>query len=117
MSANIYGSNQAAPVAMAAPLDPVSEVDYLWDWSDWLSDGGQSIQGTIANHSLDVDDKLQVTNGSGNGELANGNTAIVTRIRPAADAVAGVRYPIACEITDDDGQTQRRTATFLVKSR
>ena len=87
------------------PKDPESELDYRWDWTDWLSADSDE----IVSYSLESSDPDFVIG-------ANSNTAQYVTVWLSGGKV-GTRPTVTCRITTAAGRTDDRTAKFSIKQR
>ena len=80
--------------------DPDSTLDYVWDWTEWLSGD------TITNHSITVPADINLLthtrlDGKVTGWFSGGTV--------------GKSYTITCEIVTDGGRTDQRSARLVIK--
>ena len=109
-----YGSNAYGGQDFPAPLHPGNTVEYEFNWADWLSDGGTTTPTrTISSHTVTSADTAHLV--VSNDAEASG--VVTFDVTTGADAVAGTRYEVTCEITDSDGNTQTRTGRVYVATR
>ena len=84
--------------------DPDAVLDYLFDWSSWLSVGE-----AISSHTITI---------SGTGlalDSSSENSGIVTAW--LSGGTLGTVYSVSCEITTDAGRTDERTMHIRVQER
>ena len=110
----IYNSNAYGGQDFPAPLHPGDVGEYEFNWTDWLNDGGATVPTrTISSETVTAVDstKLTITN------VVEASGVITFDVTSGADAVAGTRYGVECEITDSDGNVQTRTGFIYVANR
>jgi predicted Abi (CAAX) family protease len=83
--------------------DPDATLDYVWDWTAWLTDDE-----TIATVEWIVPDGIT------QGDTSNTTTTATTWF---SGGTVGDSYPITCRITTDQGRIDDRTKTLRIKDR
>lgn len=83
--------------------DPAANLDYVFDWSDWL-DGTD----TITAHTITAAEGLEVESSSATADavtvwLSGGTT--------------GENYAVTCQVVTADGRTDERTIQIRVRER
>jgi len=102
-----YAAGAFSPVAFGTAKDPDATVDFVFDWSDWLS-AGESID-SVAFAITPV----------GLTTVTSGNTATTATIW-FSGGTAGTDYEITCTVTTDASPNARiddRTAVLRVRER
>lgn len=84
--------------------DPQADLDYEFDWSDWLDPIGD----TIASSTVTVPAGL--TKG------ADSNTGTTVTVWLSGGTV-GQYYEVVCQITTAQARTDERTMTIFVRNR
>lgn len=85
--------------------DPDAELDYLFDWSDWLVDGDTiSVKAVIPEIGITVK----------SSEIVDVNTAVVVWL---SGGTVGRGYNVVCRITTAAGRIDDRTLRAIVKQR
>jgi hypothetical protein len=83
--------------------DPDAELDYGFNWSDWLATGE-----TISSHTVTVETGLTKDSDSE-------SSGVVTVW--LSGGTAGEDYSVECEIVTSASRTDERTMTIRVKNR
>lgn len=82
--------------------DPDDELDYKFDWSNWLATGE-----TISSYTITTETGLTKDSDSE-------SSGVVTVW--LSGGTAGNDYDVACKITSSAGRVKERTMTFRVKN-
>jgi hypothetical protein len=86
--------------------DPDAELDYMRDWSDWLT----AVDDTIASVEWIVSDGLE--------QVVEKNTHTATTATVwLAGGTAGASYPVTCRITTVAGRIEDRSFDVRCQSR
>ena len=85
--------------------DPDDDLDYVFDWSDWLDDGD-----SIESYVIEADDGITIHDDSLN-EDAN----MVVYWVSGGDV--GSEYSVTCQITTKIGRIRSRTVIFRIKQK
>lgn len=83
--------------------DPSAVLDWMFDWSDWLSSGE-----TITDHTITVD--TGITNDSSTEDAGKVTVWL-------SGGTAGENYKVACLIETSAGRTDERTIWIKVTNR
>jgi len=83
--------------------DPSAELDYVFDWTEWLATGE-----TITDHTITPDTGITV-------DSSTEDTGKVTVW--LSGGTAGINYKVACLITTSAGRTDERTIWIKVEER
>lgn len=83
--------------------DPDAVLDYVFDWSAWLDATDE-----IASHAITEDDGITVDSSTATSD------AVTVWL---SGGTAGEQYQVACLIVTNDGRTDERTATIMVRER
>ena len=84
--------------------DPHSDLDYTWDWSDWLVDGDSGSSYEIIDASVDLTLGAQAITATAYTRWIEGGTV-------------GELYPVTCRITTAEGRVDDRTIQLLCRER
>ena len=87
--------------------DPDAELDYSFDWSDYLATGE-----TISSQTMTVESGL--TLGTGEKAPSESDGIVVFWL---SGGPAGEDYDVACKIVTSASRTDERTMTIRVKNR
>lgn len=88
--------------------DPNDVVDYLFDWTLWLSGDPIDPDDTIASADVTAPDGLTVDTSS----IVNDNTGVVARLSSGS---LGETYGVQCRITTAGGQVKDRTEYVVIE--
>ncbi len=83
--------------------DPSAELDYVFDWTEWLA----TVE-TITDHTITADTGITVDSST---EDAGKVTVWLS------GGTAGINYKVACLITTSAGRTDERTIWIKVTDR
>lgn len=83
--------------------DPDAVLDYVFDWTEWLTSGE-----TIFTHTITVDTGLTKDSDS---ELDGYVTIWLS------GGTAGINYTVACKIVTSDSRTDERSITIKCQER
>ena len=87
--------------------DPDDELDYTWDWTDWLD----LVTDTIASHQiLPADPSVTVTSSN-----LDGTSKMVTAL--LAGGTAGQTHQVTCRIVTVGGRTVDRSIYLKMRER
>ena len=86
--------------------DPVTDLDYEFDWSDWLATGE-----SVSTYTLVIPSGLSI------GTAAASSTVSAVTFTVSGGTV-GISYPVTCEMVTDntDARTDKKTMTIKVRT-
>jgi hypothetical protein len=86
--------------------DPDDDLDYAFNWADWLATGE-----TISSYTLTVPTGL--TEGSGAKATSESSGVITYWI---SGGTAGSSYDVGCKITTNAGRVKEKSMTFRINN-
>ncbi|SAL19744.1 hypothetical protein AWB68_00681 [Caballeronia choica] len=91
------------PAAPSFVKDPVSVLDFQWDWSEWLGEGE-----TLSDKDVSADDGVTVNSSSIDGPVVSAWIA---------GGTSGKSYNVKCKVTTSSGRVDARTISIDVRNR
>jgi len=99
--------------------DPEADLDYIFDWSAWLADDGDTIN-TVASElfnsdftAIDASDTFGLSNAHGTNPSISGQTVVFW----LKGGTIGNKYAIRSKITTISGRIDVRTFYVSIKDR
>lgn len=86
--------------------DPDATLDYIWDWSDWLGDDGDTLSSHIFTSSHPLELTVEISEHSP-------QTATVW----LKGGLSYSSYKVTCHVQTFGGRTEDRTAQFICTNR
>lgn len=103
-----YQGNRAYPVGLA-PLDPNETLDYVVDWTDWLT----AVTDTISTASWTVPTGITAST----PEVINSNTGCRVWLSVTDPELADTIITVTCRIVTSGGRTADRSFMLKIKSK